>query len=93
LGTSDRAKAQRLLNAKNQAFPGRAAASSREIIRPYPSSTLHRWKQRVQKWRQNRKDVLFYFDNDEKGYAPHDALRLSKSLSRSTQNKLRREKS
>ena len=47
----------------------------------YPSQTLHRWKQRVQKWRQNRKDVLFYFDNDEKGYAPHDALRLSKSLS------------
>ena len=28
-------------------------------------------------WRKERKDVLVYFDNDEKGYAAADALRVA----------------
>ncbi len=31
---------------------------------------------RIAAWRKGRKDVLVYFDNDEKGYAPVNALRL-----------------
>jgi len=47
----------------------------------YPARTLQTWKQRIQQWRRDRRDVLFYFDNDEKGYAPHDARRLRGLLS------------
>jgi uncharacterized protein YecE (DUF72 family) len=42
----------------------------------YPVRTLQKWGERVRQWRRSKKDVLFYFDNDEKGYAPHDAQRL-----------------
>lgn len=48
----------------------------------YPAKTLQKWRQRAEKWTRARKDVFFYFDNDEKGHAPHDALRLARLFSR-----------
>jgi uncharacterized protein YecE (DUF72 family) len=33
-------------------------------------------------WRAAGKDVYCYFDNDEKGYAPRDALRLQEMVER-----------
>jgi uncharacterized protein YecE (DUF72 family) len=46
----------------------------------YPDATLRRWRDRVRAWKQSQKEVLFYFDNDEKGYAPINALRLDEML-------------
>ena len=46
----------------------------------YPTATLRLWRDRVKKWKQAKIDVLFYFDNDEKGYAPINALSLARML-------------
>ncbi len=56
----------------------------------YPGQTLQKWKDRIQAWTRSRKDVLIYFDNDEKGYAPHDALRLSQLLAQTRGKRSRR---
>jgi uncharacterized protein YecE (DUF72 family) len=42
----------------------------------YPAATLRQWKKDILRWQAERKDVLIYFDNDEKGYAAADALKL-----------------
>jgi uncharacterized protein YecE (DUF72 family) len=42
----------------------------------YPDRELRAWARCIAAWRKTRKDVLIYFDNDEKGYAPVNALRL-----------------
>lgn len=42
----------------------------------YPEKTLRHWAELIDSWRRERKEVLVYFDNDEKGYAAADALRL-----------------
>jgi len=39
----------------------------------YSEDTLAVWAQRIKKWRRRKKEVFFYFDNDESGYAPEDA--------------------
>jgi len=44
----------------------------------YPEDTLSEWALRIKKWRRREKEVYFYFDNDEAGYAPDDAKRLSR---------------
>lgn len=41
----------------------------------YSDSALDRWADRCRAWAKQA-DVVVYFDNDAKGYAPHDALRL-----------------
>jgi uncharacterized protein YecE (DUF72 family) len=46
----------------------------------YPGSTLRRWRKDIAEWKAQRKDVFVYFDNDEKGYAAGDALRLTDML-------------
>lgn len=46
----------------------------------YPQETLEQWRTRIAAWKKRRHDVLVYFDNDEKGYAAADALRLKKSI-------------
>jgi uncharacterized protein YecE (DUF72 family) len=42
----------------------------------YDGRTLSGWARRIKRWSEAGKDVYCYFDNDEKAYAPHDALRL-----------------
>ena len=46
----------------------------------YPNRALRKWAQNVVAWKQSKRDVLFYFDNDEKGYAPLNALRLAELI-------------
>lgn len=46
----------------------------------YPDETLAGWAGAIAAWRREGKDVYCYFDNDEAGYAPQDALRLQGML-------------
>lgn len=46
----------------------------------YSSQQLMLWKKRVQQWKDQKIPSFCYFDNDEKGYALRDALRLKKNL-------------
>jgi uncharacterized protein YecE (DUF72 family) len=42
----------------------------------YPTRTLRRWADAIVTWRHQRREVLVYFDNDQKAAAPKDAQRL-----------------
>jgi uncharacterized protein YecE (DUF72 family) len=42
----------------------------------YSEPALDAWAHKVQGWSAAGQDVYVYFDNDVKGYAPHDALAL-----------------
>ncbi|MGH3332335.1 MAG: DUF72 domain-containing protein, partial [Nocardioidaceae bacterium] len=42
----------------------------------YTAEALDRWAEKLQRWSQKGLDFFVYFDNDAKGYAPHDALAL-----------------
>jgi uncharacterized protein YecE (DUF72 family) len=55
----------------------------------YPPKALRAWKEKVTRWKRQKKDVFIYFDNDEKGYAPVNALELMK-LTKSEKPKLKR---
>lgn len=46
----------------------------------YSARALRRWAQRIAAWRDQNRDVLVYFDNDQKAAAPGDALRLIQYL-------------
>jgi uncharacterized protein YecE (DUF72 family) len=48
----------------------------------YDGRTLSGWARRIRDWSEAGKDVYCYFDNDEKAYAPHDALRLKEMVER-----------
>jgi uncharacterized protein YecE (DUF72 family) len=42
----------------------------------YADATLRTWAKRIRGWSKAGRDVYCYFDNDDSGYAPHNALRL-----------------
>jgi uncharacterized protein YecE (DUF72 family) len=42
----------------------------------YSDRALDQWAERCRRWEVSGQDVFCYFDNDMKGYAPHDARRL-----------------
>lgn len=42
----------------------------------YSDAALDRWAQRVTDWTADGREGFVYFDNDAKGFAPHDARRL-----------------
>jgi uncharacterized protein YecE (DUF72 family) len=46
----------------------------------YPDSALEAWAGKCRQWAAGGEDVFCYFDNDAKGYAPHDAVRLLDKL-------------
>ncbi len=46
----------------------------------YDDQGLDRWAVRVAEWADSGHDVFVYFDNDAKGYAPFDAMRLRERL-------------
>jgi uncharacterized protein YecE (DUF72 family) len=50
--------------------PGRRYASN------YEDDALRQWAERMKGWRAEGRDVFAYFNNDEMGYAPKNALRL-----------------
>ena len=47
----------------------------------YSKRQLNTWAKRCRKWSEEGKDVYLYFDNDEQGYAAHNALELKNILS------------
>jgi uncharacterized protein YecE (DUF72 family) len=48
----------------------------------YHGRTLSGWARRILDWSKEGRDVYCFFDNDEKAYAPHDALRLKAMVER-----------
>lgn len=48
----------------------------------YSEGALAEWAHRVGKWRQEGRAVYVYFDNDQAGYAAHNALTLKNLLER-----------
>ncbi|MDJ0393733.1 DUF72 domain-containing protein [Rhodococcus sp. G-MC3] len=46
----------------------------------YDDDALTVWAERIAEWTTQKLDVFVYFDNDVKGYAPHDAMRLIERL-------------
>jgi uncharacterized protein YecE (DUF72 family) len=46
----------------------------------YTDRSLDEWADRCRTWAAAGQDVFVYFDNDMKGYAPHDAMRLIERL-------------
>jgi len=50
--------------------PGEKYASA------YTDAMLRTWAERIREWRRQGLDVFAYFNNDEGGHAPRDALRL-----------------
>lgn len=50
----------------------------------YSDEALRQWAKRIRAFARQGADVYCYFDNDQKGYAPKDALRLKKMLGQRT---------
>src|SRR5262249_37900198 len=46
----------------------------------YTEDELATWADRIAAWTATGADVYVYFDNDARGHAPHDALRLQSAL-------------
>lgn len=46
----------------------------------YDDAALHRWAERCRSWADGGADVVVYFDNDARGFAPYDAERLQELL-------------
>jgi uncharacterized protein YecE (DUF72 family) len=42
----------------------------------YTDKALDEWAERLRAWTADGRDAFVYFDNDMKGYAPHDARKL-----------------
>jgi uncharacterized protein YecE (DUF72 family) len=49
----------------------------------YDEATLDAWAEKIRGWLDRGQDVFVYFDNDIKGYAPHDAMGLITRLDNS----------
>lgn len=49
----------------------------------YSSRALSTWAKDIKRWRRQGKEIFCYFDNDEKGYAPQNALTLIKKVRQS----------
>lgn len=48
----------------------------------YTDSTLSKWSERCLFWRENKKTIYFYFDNDQHGYAVINARQLMAHIMR-----------
>lgn len=47
----------------------------------YTDRALDEWAEKLRGWTADGRDGFVYFDNDIKGYAPHDAMKLIERLS------------
>jgi uncharacterized protein YecE (DUF72 family) len=64
----------------NQVYLRLHGPTTRAYRGSYPAATLRQWRDRIRKWRRAKKKILCYFDNDEKGFAPVNALKLAGML-------------
>jgi uncharacterized protein YecE (DUF72 family) len=46
----------------------------------YSDAALSKWAERIRAWQRELKSIHVYFDNDQAGYAPANALRLKELL-------------
>ena len=46
----------------------------------YTEEALDGWAAKIKKWTEQGLDVHVYFDNDAKGFAPFDAMKLIERL-------------
>jgi uncharacterized protein YecE (DUF72 family) len=46
----------------------------------YDDKALSDWAKNISDWNEQGKDIFCYFDNDEKGFAPQNALKLKSML-------------
>jgi len=46
----------------------------------YTDEALDRWAEKLRGWTSDGRDAFVYFDNDMKGHAPYDAMRLIERL-------------
>jgi uncharacterized protein YecE (DUF72 family) len=46
----------------------------------YSDKALRRWAKQIEAWSRTLKAIYVYFDNDDSGYAAHNALRLKELL-------------
>lgn len=46
----------------------------------YSAQQLSGWAGALSTWKRQGKEIYFYFDNDESGYAPQDAIKLQNML-------------
>lgn len=46
----------------------------------YSKAQLHAWARRIQEWATRLKAIYLYFDNDQAGYAPQNALKLKQMV-------------
>lgn len=46
----------------------------------YSEEALAEWARRIRGWRKEKRSVYVYFDNDQAGYAAHNAIRLKELL-------------
>jgi uncharacterized protein YecE (DUF72 family) len=51
----------------------------------YSQSTLRTWTKRIQNWRKELTHIFLYFDNDQSGFAPKNALELKRTVEGSKQ--------
>ena len=51
-------------------------------VRFATGETLGEWAERIAAWSRELKAVYVYFDNDDSGYAPRNALELKEQVSR-----------
>lgn len=57
----------------------------------YSDAVLKKWAKRIKGWSEEGKDVFVYFDNDQLGYAAHNAERLNSFLKPEAMKKKRNE--
>lgn len=46
----------------------------------YSQTALRHWAERIENWSNNSKPVFVYFDNDQAGFAPKNAMELRRML-------------
>jgi len=46
----------------------------------YGKKALHKWKDRINAWKKSLTAVYIYFDNDQMGYAAHNAILLKEMI-------------
>ncbi len=49
----------------------------------YDKNSLHKWAGRIKTWKDRLAAVYIYFDNDQMGYATHNAMRLKEKFDQS----------
>lgn len=58
----------------------RMHGKDKEQKKGYSNSFLVEWADKVKKWTKSKRDVFIYFDDEEKIFAPRDALKLAQLL-------------